>query len=335
MRIRADRVKVMVPATTVDFGPTHGALAMALGTADVVTIRAVAGTSRVRIIDQTPTDTPEYWLADHEVEAHPTIAAIRAVLDAVGAPQIGIHLTYRQKIPVGVGLGDLEAQTLAGIYGAWTILGKPQRLTEAALVALAVKRGGDEARLLAALEAQLVLKLPTTPGVADPDYPESYLTFAVGPRVDPVALVPGFTASETHSPELLPRGTSFRRSMANAARASAIIPLLTDSGIGGHGAPEAGGEYPSEDEASTTWQSMMVRVTTDEVLEDHRESFSPASVALIHWLRSRGYATFLSGAGPAVICLWPLSKEVREAVEQSGWTVLGLGVSSEGLVLDV
>ena len=310
MRIREDRVKVRVPATTIDFGPTHDCLAMACKLADEVTIRAVAGGTQVRVIDQTPGGAPEHWLSVTEVERHPTIVAIRGVLDLVGAPQIGIHLTYRRKIPTSVGLGDLEAELLAGAYGAWTILGKPQALDEEVLIAIAIEQGGNEVRIRAILDAPLVLSIPGGPS----------LSLSVSESVLPFALVPGFTDQETLDPGLLPRGVSFARYAANAGRSAALVHLLTKT------------PSPNDSEA---WRDGLVSATVDDVLEDHRASFSPASVALVRWLRQRGNAAFLSGGGPAVVCLWDLGSEVVRSAQQSGWAVVDLGVSSEGLILDV
>lgn len=310
MRIKEDRVKVSVPATTADFGPTHDCLAMACALSDEVAIRAVAGGTQVRVIDRTPGGSPEHWLSASEVEKHPTITAIRGVLDLVGAPQVGVHLTYRRSIPTSVGLGDVEAELLAGVYGAWTILGKPQALNEDVLVDLVCKLGGNEVRARAVLDAPLVLRI--TGG--------SFLPLPVGEAVQPVALVPGFTDQETLDPGLLPRGVSFPRYAANSGRSAALVPLIADPAV------------TSNDQL---WRDRLAHATVDDVLEDHRASFSPASVALIRWLRERGHAAFLSGSGPAVVCLWDLGADVVKSAQHSGWAVIDLGVGTEGLTLDV
>lgn len=337
MRLRADRVKVSVPATTMNLGPAFGSLGLALGRNDNATIRAVAGPSEVRIIDADTQSEPEYWLEPHQVERHLSIRALRLLLDHVGAPQVGIALTYRRGIPTDAGLGDLEAQILVGLYGAWTLLGKPPQVSEEMLADLAKHMRASPVRTFTATNGSLALGLP---GVALDDaladdattadaatYPTKFLSFRPGAQVKPVVLVPGFVLPEEEAASILPRAVSFRRSAANAARCAALVPLLTQ---------ELPTEYEGEGEAAWAhWRSLAVAATRDDIVTLHRQAFSPASVAMVNWLAGRGIAAFLSGAGPAVVCLWPPDIEQQRSIAKAGWRVLHTGVGTDGLTLDV
>lgn len=343
MRLRADRVKVSVPATTMNFGPAYGSLGMALDRFDSATIRAIAGASRVRIVDADTGTQPEYWLEPYQVERHLSIRALRLLLDYVGAPQVGVALTYRRGIPADVGLGDREAQILVGLYGAWTLLGKPSQINETMLSDLATQLGASPVRTHAATNGGLVLGIPRasldsqpeddTDGPSDLAPRAEFLQFAVSGQVVPTALVPGFAMPDEDAATILPRAVSFRRSVANTARAAALVPLLTQAlprladGTDG----EMGAAEPT---ALELWREQMVSATTDDIVQLHRRSFTPASVAMVDWLAERKIAAFLSGAGPAVVCLWPPDAMQQRSISRAGWRVLVTDTNADGLILD-
>lgn len=335
MRLRADRVKVSVPATTMNLGPAFGSLGLALGRNDNATIRAVAGPSQVRIIDADTQSEPEYWLEPHRVERHLSIRALRLLLDHVGSPQVGVALTYRRGIPIDAGLGDREAQILVGLYGAWTLLGKPAQVSEEMLADLARHMRASPVRTFTATNGSLALGLPggalddTLADDAATDtetHPTKYLSFRPAAQVNPVVLVPGFVLPEEEAASILPRAVSFRRSAANAARSTALVPLITQ-------------DLPTEDDGEggewSRWRNLTVAATRDDIVTLHRQAFSPASVAMVNWLAGRGIAAFLSGAGPAVVCLWPPDPEQQRSIAKAGWRVLHTGVDVSGLTLDV
>ncbi len=335
MRLRADRVKVSVPATTVNIGPAFGSLGMALGCFDAATIRAIAGASRVRVVDADTGTQPEYWLESYQVEQHLSIQALRLLLDHVGAPQVGVSLTYRRGIPADVGLGDREAQILVGLYGAWTLLGKPPQIDEIMLSNLAVQLGASPIRVHAATNGGLVLGIPgaslDTPTEEEPaTYPQlEFLRFNVAPQVTPVALIPGFAMPEDEAASILPRAVSFRRSVANTARAAALVPLLTTR------IPSVADDAQQNEGALEIWRERMVAASTDDIVQLHRRAFTPASVAMVDWLAERNIAAFLSGPGPAVVCLWKPDAMQQRSVSRAGWRVLVADVDADGLTLDV
>lgn len=356
MRISADRVKVSTPGTTVGLGPIADGLALGVGPRDEITVRAVAGGSQVRAIDQSPRRVPEHWLSEDEVEDFLTVRAMRAVLEAVGAPQIGIHLTYRRALPIHAGMGEAEVEILGGLFAAWTLLGKPAELNTDLLLRLGIDLGASELRMRASLDGGLLLRVPPLPSLdASPSasvLEESrWLRLPPTPELAPIALVPP-VASITGPSDLRPANVTPRRHFSGASRAGALTALLTlDAGDWQEASALA--EPERRDDALTPvdaysasvssapglsrerWRQMLLLATVDDALEEYRESFVPASVALIRWLRERGVAACLSGGGPAVICLWDLAEDVRRAAGEAGWAVMPLAVDSAGLRLDV
>ena len=312
MRLQADRVKIRVPGTAADFGSTRGCLAAALNIFEEMSIRAIAGGDTVRLIDRTPVGRLERWLGAEEVATHPAIEAIHRVLDEVGAPQVGIHLTHRQGVPPDAGLGEVEAQALAGAFGAWALLGRPEGLPEAALTQVVEGLGGTIPRIRASLAGALALILPL-----DED-DTAALRLPPAPRLNPVALVPQEAAPVLGGQEV---AVSTELLAAASARAAALVSLLSS--------PPPG----EEGEGEVAWQQMLLAATRDE-LPPARDAGS-ASVALVKWLQERGLPSFISGEGPAVVSLWPVGEKIAEAARAAGWTVVPAGFSGEGLATAV
>ncbi len=325
MRISGDRAKTSVPATTVDLGPAFDGLGLALGLRDEVTIRAVPGDSQVRVIDSLG-GSPERWLESWEVEQHLSVQALRLTLDEAGAPQVGLSVTYRQGIPPGVGLGDREARVLAGVYSAWELLGRPEGAASI-LDGVIAEFSVSDLRVRTAVEGGLVVRLPASlEEDASRPAADVFLSLEPSPRVNPVVLVPGFTAAEGDSADILPRAASFRRASGNAARAAALTALLTAG-------PHLAGADRGSDMSEQQWKALVASATADDIAQVHRRAFSPASVALVDWLRVRDQPAFLSGRGPAVVTLVQLPEEVRESAARSGWAIRAAGVARAGVRL--
>lgn len=98
MRITADSVRVRVPATSANLGPGFDCFGLALGRYDVVSVRATTGATTTAVIGQGAGSVPEG-------EDHLVVRALRAGLDHVGAPQVGLDLRAENSIPHGRGLG--------------------------------------------------------------------------------------------------------------------------------------------------------------------------------------------------------------------------------------
>ena len=99
MRIVYERAAVRVPATTANMGPGFDSFGMAFRYYDEVSVRPITGTTRVIVegvgAETVPTDDDNL-----------VVQALRAGLDAVGAPQAGFEMRCVNRIPHGGGMGS-------------------------------------------------------------------------------------------------------------------------------------------------------------------------------------------------------------------------------------
>ena len=99
MRIVYGRAAVRVPATTANMGPGFDSFGMAFRYYDEVEVRPVAGATRVHVEGVGEGSVPTG--NDNLV-----VRALRAGLDAVGAPQAGFEMRCVNRIPHGGGMGS-------------------------------------------------------------------------------------------------------------------------------------------------------------------------------------------------------------------------------------
>ena len=119
MRIVYERAAVRVPATTANMGPGFDSFGMAFRYYDEVSVRPITGTTRVIVegvgADTVPTDDDNL-----------VVQALRAGLDAVGAPQAGFEMRCVNRIPHGGGMGSSASAAVAGLMLA--LAGRPDLL---------------------------------------------------------------------------------------------------------------------------------------------------------------------------------------------------------------
>lgn len=316
MKLVADDAQVTVSATLGGIGPTFDALALALGMTDTVKAKAITGPSVLRQVSRGASIRPAILrLHGDDAANHPTVVALHFILDQVGSPRFGVELAYEAGIPRGVGLGDMEAQVLAGFLLAKQMLGSPDELGWKLLLEFARDFHLDESRTAATLFGGLTQMLPRG---EEPLVPP--LRFEPLPQIAPTVFVPDFTVDEDVK-KLLPQSVQFRRNVANVRRAAALVPVLTGKGL-----PEA---LAGDEDSESVWHQYLMEVLADDIYQVHREPISPASVKLVEWLRSYDVPAVLSGAGPAAASLLPPSPQIIAAARRSGWETFDAGVRME------
>ena len=119
MRIVYERAAVRVPATTANMGPGFDSFGMAFRYYDEVSVRPTTGTTRVIVegvgAETVPTDDDNL-----------VVQALRAGLDAVGAPQAGFEMRCVNRLPHGGGMGSSASAAVAGLMLA--LAGRPDLL---------------------------------------------------------------------------------------------------------------------------------------------------------------------------------------------------------------
>lgn len=303
MRLTGDHVRVRVPATSANLGPGFDALGLSLGIADDVEVRALAGASvSVEVTGQGAGELPDG-------EDHLIVRAIRAALDEVGAPQVGLHLVCHNRIPHGRGLGSSAAAVVAGVLAVRALISEPEALDNPAVYRIASRFEGHPDNA-----APAILGGATIAWTAD-DGPHA-TSLPLHPGVDAVVLVPEVRVPTRTARGVLPATVPHGDAAANAARAALLVQALCHR-------PE-----------------LLLPATEDRLHQTYRAPVMPATFELVRALRAEGQAAVVSGAGPSVLVLEDRADSAAQdeararllgatgpdGVTETGWRVLRPGI---------
>lgn len=266
MRIIRTDARVRVPATSANLGSGFDCAGLALGIHDDLELTALAGGCEVTVEGEGADSVPMG-------EDHLVVRALRTALDAVGAPQIGIRLHCRNRIPHGRGLGSSAAAVVAGLVLARELISAPEALDDEVLVDLA-----------AALEGHGDNSTPALLGGAHLAWTdgERYRHSAIdlGPEELPVTVVvPAHSVPTRTARGLLPDEIPWTDAVAQLPRVALLVQAL-------------GGRH-----------DLLLEATADRMHQQRRSSAMPESWELVRILRSEGFAATISGAGPTVLVL--------------------------------
>ncbi|WP_449386530.1 homoserine kinase [Cellulomonas soli] len=274
MRLRADHVRVRVPATSANLGPGFDTFGLALGLHDELEVHAL-GTSGVRVdvtgegAGQVPDD-----------EQHLVVRALRTALDHVGAPQAGLHLVCHNRIPHGRGLGSSAAAVVAGLVAARALVGDPDALDDDTVLQLATDMEGHPDNAAPALlgGATLAWTQDGVPGASSAPVVRA-AALSVHPDVVPIAVVPSVHLSTRTARGVLPPSVPHADAAFQASRAALLVEAL--------------GRRPD----------LLLPATQDRLHQEYRRGVMPDSLALVDTLRRHDVAAVVSGAGPTVLVL--------------------------------
>lgn len=311
MRIVTDSVRVRVPATSANLGPGFDAFGLALELHDVVRVRATASATRTHVTGQGAETVPDG-------EDHLVVRAVRAGLEHVGAPQVGLELSAHNQIPHGRGLGSSAAAVVAGLMAARGMISEPEALDDAVMLDLATQWEGHPDNAAATILGGATLTwLPQENAVEAPETGE-WTTPA--PRVGVTALgvaegltvtvfIPAHPVATRVARSVLPETVPHRDAAFNAARAAMLVLAL-------------GGRT-----------DLALEATADRLHQPYRGDVLPESMDLVGWLRGQGLPAVISGAGPTVLVLGAVPPTVRRAATRGGWDARALDVDRVGATL--
>jgi homoserine kinase len=274
-------VRVRAPASTANLGPGFDCLGAALTLSLTVEVRAVS-------------EWPEGSRRTSE-DFIPKAAGL--VLGEV--PNIGFDITAT--FPSGRGLGFSGAAIACGLMVGLALSGKDVDRSE--LLRVGTPMEGHPDNLAASLYGGITL--------VEPD--GSVLRFEPSGSVRPLVVIPDAKLSTKKARKALPDVVPRSDAVANIARASGLLAMLTGSA-----------------EATT---GRLLECTQDLLHQPYRAPLMPRTSALIERLRSVGVAAAVSGAGPSVVCLVLRGTEdgAREACgELEGWRLLEVDWDLEG-----
>jgi homoserine kinase len=292
-----DRVSVRVPATSANLGPAFDCAGLALARHDHLDFAVVADGLTVEIdgigAGELPTD-----------ESHLVVRAFRAACAELGWTPAGLHVSARNAIPQGRGMGSSAAAVVAGVLAAWSLCPDVDAVDGDAVLRLTTELEGHPDNVAACLLGGLTLSWMGERGVGAASLP-------VHEDVVPVVLVPGATLSTEVARGLLPDVVPHADAAFNAGRSALLVHALTS---GTH----------------------LLEATEDRLHQRQRTAAMPASLALVDRLRATGHAAVVSGAGPSVLVLARRGGDDDgevQAISRSapeGWTVLPLVVDPTG-----
>ena len=299
-------VEVRVPASSANLGPGFDSIGMALGVWDtcVATVTTQPGV-RVEVSGEGEGAVP----LD---ETHLVVRTMFRAWAELGAqPPTGLHLSCRNEVPHGRGMGSSATAIVSGITAAQ------------ALVAAA--RGSDEVLdldfandLAARLEGHpdnasaSVFGGATLSWTDDRDGATRTVRLPLHPEIVPVVFAPAVQLSTAKARSVLPTAVRLGDAASNSARAALLVHAL--------------GADPA----------YLLAATREWLHQEPRRTSYATSMALVDALRDAGHAAAISGAGPSVLVL-----TTRARVEQvrgygaDGWRVLTPGVPEHGAVARV
>ena len=230
-----------------------------------------------------------------------------------------LKLIADNKIPHSRGMGSSASAIVAGVAAASALLPEEHRLDRERMLQVASDMEGHPDNVAPAIYGNL--------SVSWGQLGEWHsLIIPVHPQVRPVVAVPDYEVSTKLARSLIPAEIPHARAAANSARAALLVRSLSD-------APE-----------------YLMDATVDYLHQGYRVPAMEPSAALVAFLRERGLATVISGAGPTVLTFARGEEQVQQTAEaiaefeaqspasevdgrRLNWRVLPLEIDTEGVIV--
>lgn len=290
------KVSVTVPASSANLGPGFDTLGLAVSLYDTVEVEVVASGLSVEVFGEGQGELPLDG-------SHLVVKALRAGLKAADAHAPGLKVVCHNSIPQSRGLGSSAAAAVAGVCAANGLAGCP--LSNEQLVQLSSAFEGHPDNAAASVLGQAVVSWTEIPvdGRTEPQY--RAVTIPVAESIMATALVPNFHASTEAVRRVLPTDVTHLDARFNVSRCAVMTVALQHH-------PEL------------LWEG-----TRDRLHQPYRADVLPVTAEWVNRLRNRGYAAYLSGAGPTVMVLStePIDESVLNDAREAGLRVLPLEVA--------
>lgn len=282
-----------VPATSANVGPAYDSAGLALDLADEVTaVRERSGSGlRIEVEGEGADSVPRDG-------THLVVRSIAAGLAAAGMAVSGLPdmtLRCRNRIPHGRGLGSSSAAIIGGLLLARGLVRDGRAmLDDDEILRLATNIEGHPDNVAPALLGGFTIAW-TTEGVGRAVRCEPH------PDLLAVAFVPAADLSTVCARAMLPSRVPLADAAFNVARAGLLVHAVTRD------------------------PTFLFEATADRLHQQYRRDAYPDSWELVTWLRDRGHAAFVSGAGPsvAVLSAGPVSATLPSS---GGFARMNLGI---------
>lgn len=306
MKVATEAVRVAVPATSANLGPGFDTAGLALGVWDELTFQLVPDDGvDIEIHGEGEKTLPRD-------ESHLVIRAMRCAMDKLGLPHAGVKLVAHNRIPQERGMGSSAEAIVAGVSAAAAfagmgdeardfifdlaahIEGHPDNVAPAVYGGMTVSWDFESDKEVpvsyaATSKASPVLAAGSAsaqfPGSAEP-FKGGYHTvnYPVGDGINAWVFVPDYQLSTEAARNALPFEVPRTDAVFNVSR-MALLPAAL-SGASGRDT-----------------NALLFSATADTLHQGYRSTLMKPSWDLMSFLRSYGYASTISGAGPCVLVL--------------------------------
>ena len=308
--VKGSSVRVRVPASSANIGPGFDSIGLALGIWDecVATVTAEPGLV-IEVEGEGAADVPR----DERHLVHRSM--VRAWEQLEVKPPAGLHLSCRNTIPHGRGVGSSASAIVAGIVAA-------QGLCD-----MAIGRDRADSSFDRAFTNNLATAIEGHPDNASASV-FGGMTLSWADDVD---------SGQIHSVQLEVTADVIPLLFISAtqlptATARAVLPEQIPHCVAAQNSARVGLLV----EAVTRRPDLLLAATREWLHQEQRRSSFPDSMALLDILRDEGHAAVISGAGPSVLVLTtpPQIEGARALGDESVWRVLVPGMPLTGVSVE-
>ncbi|WNI12016.1 homoserine kinase [Corynebacterium sp. Z-1] len=290
------KATVTVPGSSANLGPGFDTLGIALGIYDTVEVETIAFGLEIEIFGEGADDLPRD-------SSHLVVKAINSGFEAAGVEAPGLRVVCHNEIPQSRGLGSSASAAVAGVVAANALAGDP--LDSAAVVQLSSAFEGHPDNAAASVLGGAVVSWTDVPvdGVTDTTY--RAVGVGVHPSIRATAFVPDFHASTDAVRQVLPSHVTHTDARFNVSRTAVMTVAIQHH-------PEL------------LWEG-----TRDRLHQPYRADVLPVTAEWVNHLRNRGFAAYLSGAGPTAMVLStePIPEKILDGAREAGLRVVDLEIA--------
>ncbi|MDK8663235.1 homoserine kinase [Corynebacterium coyleae] len=290
------KARVKVPGSSANLGPGFDTLGLALSIYDTLEVEVIESGLEVEIFGEGADDLP----CD---SSNLIVKAINSGLIAADVRAPGLRVVCHNQIPQSRGLGSSAAAAAAGVVAANTLAGSP--LDEDTVVQLSSEFEGHPDNAGASVLGGAVVSWTDIPvdGRSKPSY--RAVRIPVDESIKAVALVPDFHASTNAVRKVLPSHVTHTDARFNVSRTAVMTAALQ--------------HHPH----------LLFEGTRDRLHQPYRADVLPVTAEWVNRLRNRGYAAYLSGAGPTALVLItePIEPALLDDARAAGLRVIELDVA--------
>ena len=290
------KARVKVPGSSANLGPGFDTLGLALSIYDTLEVEVIESGLEVEIFGEGADDLPRD-------SSNLIVKAINSGLIAADVRAPGLRVVCHNQIPQSRGLGSSAAAAAAGVVAENTLAGSP--LDEDTVVQLSSEFEGHPDNAGASVLGRAVVSWTDIPvdGRSKPSY--RAVRIPVDESIKAVALVPDFHASTNAVRKVLPSHVTHTDARFNVSRTAVMTAALQ--------------HHPH----------LLFEGTRDRLHQPYRADVLPVTAEWVNRLRNRGYAAYLSGAGPTALVLItePIEPALLDDARAAGLRVIELDVA--------